>query len=171
MVTQRYLSSTTCCSSSPVGAERIMVNGTHITVCQNIYRRGIAAAEKRHRSGRRSMWHAERFEAGCKTTPSVAISAYGQLASSQSLSLTVGFMFLFQMIQSISLVRFYIRFTIHHSRFYVFMVFECYGTYFYTSQLSAIISPCIYRPLYSWCCAFGDTKLSSSRFSSHQTSR
>jgi hypothetical protein len=34
---------------------------------------GIAAAEKEHRSGRRSMWHAKRFEAGCKTTPSVAV--------------------------------------------------------------------------------------------------
>jgi hypothetical protein len=100
---------------------------------------GIAAAEKAPQRPQKHVARESVSKPVARLLHPLQSSAYGQLASSQSLSLTVGFMFLFQMIQSISLVqRRSIDVTVHQLRF---QSDQCIHSS-YTSQLSAIISPC-----------------------------
>jgi hypothetical protein len=100
---------------------------------------GIAAAEKEHRSGRRSMWHASVLKPVARLLHPLQSSAYGQLLPKP---LAHGRLYV-----SVSNDPVHQSRSILHLILRICIVFECYSTYFYTSQLSAITSPCIYRPL------------------------
>jgi hypothetical protein len=147
-----------------VGAEVDVVNQVLVLLFAKTFTgEGIAAAEKAPQRPQKHVAREAFREAGCKTTPSVAVWRLRSASFFSKASRSVGFMFLFQMIQSIESRSI-------HIRFYVFIVFECYGTYFYTSQfISYPHHASIDRSTHG--ARIWRTKLSSSRFSSHQTSR